>query len=172
MVFINFVVSEHWLFTSAYLFAYCYHQIIDFLLNTLFDYNIHSSAQNIRMFSTHTMILITISIVMCKTLNAMTHEIVLIIISIVITQIIGYFYSNNCFLFYRHGMLFHVVRQKKLHAWLNFSLKLRSDEISFAFFQRLFTDGNNFKSHILAWCNSRFKEQKRMLLNTLTFSQR
>ena len=95
--FINFIASEHWLFTSAYLFAYCYHQIIDFILNTLFDYNIHSSAQNIRMFSTHTMILITISIVMCKTLNAMTHEIVLIIISIVITQIIGYFYSNNHF---------------------------------------------------------------------------
>ena len=98
IVFINLCsIQGTDLFISAYLFAYCYHQIIDFLLNTLSDYNIHSSAQNIRMFSTHTMILITISIVMCKTLNAMTHEIVLIIISIVITQIIGYFYSNNHF---------------------------------------------------------------------------
>jgi len=39
----------------------------------------------------------------------------LIIISIVITQIIGYFYPNNCLLFHRHGMLFHVVRQEKKH---------------------------------------------------------
>jgi len=99
MVFINFIASEHWLFTSAYLFAYCYHQIIDFLLNTLSDYNIHSSAQNIRMFSTHTMILITISIVMCKTLNAMTHEIFIPIIILITISIVNHwlFLSQQLF---------------------------------------------------------------------------
>jgi hypothetical protein len=58
---------------------------------------------------------------------------------------------------------------EKTHFMLDWTLAWSYDEISFAFFQRLFIDGNNSKSHIFAWCNSRFKEQKRMLLNTLTF---
>jgi hypothetical protein len=68
------------------------------------------------------------------------------------------------------GMECYSMWWDKKNFMLDWTLAWSYDQMKYLrLFQRSFTDGNNSKSHIFAWCNSGFKEQKRMLLNTLTF---